>query len=581
MIESMKTTPQFDVLVIGGGAVGAGVALDAVSRDLSVALVERDDFASGTSSRSTKLLHGGVRYLERAIKKLDYGEWELVQEALTERRHLLTNACHLSRPMPILLPVYNWIDLPQYWVGLKLYDWIAGANSGVEPSHFLSRDQVLKEFPILKAEGLKCGIVYSDGLHNDAKMNVAIAITAAEYGAKVANHCEVINLIKENERVVGAHVRDHATGREFPVRAKVVINATGAFSDGVRRMDDPHATKSVSPAAGVHIVLPEQFCPNRDLGMLDAKTKDGRVIFILPFETATLVGTTDSSAEITALPSPTDAEIDFILDHVKGYFVDSVGKNVTRADIKSAWSGLRPLSLDPSKPNTALLSRTHVVHASKSGLLNVVGGKWTTYRQMAQDTVDRAVVLGELAHAGPCNTLNMPLHGAHLYKDFAPDQRKKHRDELISIYGFEPDVASHLVHNYGDNAHLVGMLAQRTAPGPSRSSVRKLPKEFDPYKRIAKDFPYIQAEILYSMDHEYACSVTDFLARRTRLAFLHEKEARKAVPLVAHIMGDRLAWSTAERDRHIADAYVLLDSMMPPPSSTKPLASMTSGAAEL
>ncbi|KAL6073037.1 hypothetical protein STEG23_000455, partial [Scotinomys teguina] len=322
-LMTLQNTSEFDILVIGGGATGSGCALDAVTRGLKTALVERDDFSSGTSSRSTKLIHGGVRYLQKAIMNLDVEQYRMVKEALHERANLLEIAPHLSAPLPIMLPIYKWWQLPYYWVGIKLYDLVAGSNC-LKSSYVLSKSRALEHFPMLQKDKLVGAIVYYDGQHNDARMNLAIALTAARYGAATANYMEVVSLLKKTdpetgkERVSGARCKDVLTGQEFDVRAKCVINATGPFTDSVRKMDDTNAPVICQASAGVHIVMPGYYSPE-SMGLLDPATSDGRVIFFLPWEKMTIAGTTDSPTEITHHPIPSEEDINFILNEVRNY----------------------------------------------------------------------------------------------------------------------------------------------------------------------------------------------------------------------------------------------------------------------
>nr|XP_060477383.1 glycerol-3-phosphate dehydrogenase, mitochondrial [Panthera onca] len=329
---SLQNTAEFDILVIGGGATGCGCALDAVTRGLKTALVERDDFSSGTSSRSTKLIHGGVRYLQKAIMKLDIEQYRMVKEALHERANLLEIAPHLSAPLPIMLPVYKWWQLPYYWVGIKLYDLVAGSNC-LKSSYVLSKSRALEHFPMLQKDKLVGAIVYYDGQHNDARMNLAIALTAARYGAATANYMEVVSLLKKTdphtgkERVSGARCKDVLTGQEFDVRAKCVINATGPFTDTVRKMDDKNAAAICQPSAGVHIVMPGYYSPE-SMGLLDPATSDGRVIFFLPWQKMTIAGTTDTPTDITHHPIPSEEDINFILNEVRNYLSCDVEGNL-------------------------------------------------------------------------------------------------------------------------------------------------------------------------------------------------------------------------------------------------------------
>lgn len=334
----------YDLLVIGGGATGTGIALDAATRGLRVALVERDDFSSGTSSKSTKLVHGGVRYLEKAVMTLDYPQLELVMEALRERKTFLEVAPHLSSSLPILLPLHHWWQAPYFWAGTKAYDLLAGSQ-GLEGSYYLSRTKALEAFPLLKKDSLKGALVYYDGQQNDSRMNVSLALTAAMYGVTVVNHAEVTGLEKDSSgKIRGARVRDVMASRDganhdsqpFSVRAKGVINATGPFTDAIERMDDPSRTSMVAPSSGVHIMLPSHMSP-QGMGILDAATSDGRVVFVLPWQGATLAGTTDAPCEVEREPVATENEIDFILKEVQKLLATET--NLSRSDILAAWSG--------------------------------------------------------------------------------------------------------------------------------------------------------------------------------------------------------------------------------------------------
>ncbi|KAL0907634.1 hypothetical protein M5K25_022053 [Dendrobium thyrsiflorum] len=370
-----------DVLVIGGGATGCGVALDAVSRGLRVGLVEREDFSSGTSSRSTKLIHGGVRYLEKAVFNLDYGQLKLVFHALKERKQVIENAPHLCHALPCMTPCFDWFETLYYWVGLKMYDLVAGRRM-LHLSRYYSADESIELFPTLARKGhnrsLKGTVVYYDGQMNDSRLNVGLACTAALLGASVFNHAEVISLIKDenNERIIGAHIRDNLSRKEFDTYAKVVVNAAGPFCDSIRRMANKEAPNMISPSSGVHIVLPDYYSPE-GMGLIVPKTKDGRVVFMLPWLGRTVAGTTDSSTVITMYPEPHEDEIRFILDAISDY----LNVQVRRTDVLSAWSGIRPLAMDPSAKNTESLSRDHVVHEDHPGLITITGGKWTTYRR--------------------------------------------------------------------------------------------------------------------------------------------------------------------------------------------------------
>ncbi|CAG8437526.1 1712_t:CDS:2 [Acaulospora morrowiae] len=549
--DSVKESePVFDILVIGGGATGAGTALDAATRGLKVAMVERDDFASGTSSRSTKLVHGGVRYLEKAFLEFDYGQYKLVREALHERATFLHTAPYLSYLLPIILPIYKWWQVPYFWVGVKVYDFLAGtAGEKLESSYFSTRSKTLEAFPWLKKEKLVGALVYYDGQHNDARMNVALALTAISYGAVVANHVEVMNLLKDDQgKVVGAHVRDTLTNEEWDIRSKGVINATGAFTDGIRSMDNPKTEKIVQPSSGVHIVLPNYYSP-RKMGLLDPQTSDGRVIFFLPWEGATLAGTTDSPTELTYNPMPKEEEIQWILEEVKRYLSPDI--KVRRSDVLAAWSGIRPLVRDPSAKNTAALVRSHMIDVSETNLITISGGKWTTYRNMAKETVDVAVKVLGLNPLNDSLTERAKLIGSHGYSNTT-------FIKLIQQFGIETEIAQHLARSYGDRAWAVAALSKPTG------------KRWPVFgQRISPSYPYIEAEVRYAVRREYACTLVDVIARRTRLAFINAQATLESLPRIIDIMSEELGWSPERQTREFDQAVDFLQTMGLPKQSEK------------
>lgn len=343
--DSTDSSTIYDLLVIGGGATGTGIALDAATRGLKVALVERDDFGSGTSSKSTKLVHGGVRYLEKAVWNLDYSQYQLVKEALRERKNFLYTAPHLSSWLPIMLPLQKWWQAPYFWVGTKCYDFLAGSE-GIESSYFLPRSKALEAFPMLKKDNLVGALVYYDGQHNDSRMNVSLAMTAALYGATTVNHMEVTGLEKDAQgQLCGARLRDlipqrngggDATQDEFVVRAKGIVNATGPFADAIEKMDEPQKKAMVAPSLGVHVVLPGYLSP-QNMGLIDPSTSDGRVIFFLPWQGNTIAGTTDSPCGITQDPVAGEKDIDWILTEIRRYLTPDI--HIERSDVLAAWSG--------------------------------------------------------------------------------------------------------------------------------------------------------------------------------------------------------------------------------------------------
>ncbi|KAL9002214.1 MAG: hypothetical protein Q9188_004848 [Gyalolechia gomerana] len=565
--EKQVDAEPYDILVIGGGATGAGIALDAATRGLKVAMVEREDFASGTSSKSTKLVHGGVRYLEKAVWDLDYNQYKLVKEALRERKYFLDTAPHLSNWLPIMIPVQKWWQAPYFWAGTKFYDFLAGAE-GIESSYFLTKSRALDAFPMLKKENLFGALVYYDGAHNDSRMNVSLAMTAALYGTTVVNYLEVTGLEKDgNGKLVGAKVKDRIQekngqkGQEFSIKAKGIINATGPFTDAIRKMDEPQVPEIVAPSSGVHVILPGYYSPSK-MGLIDPKTSDGRVIFFLPWQGNTIAGTTDAPTAISQNPIAGEEEINWILSEIQGYL--SPDLNVRRGDVLAAWSGIRPLVKDPHSKNTESLVRNHLITVSDSGLLTCAGGKWTTYRQMAEEAVDEAIKRYSLQTSpllqaprvsgsemiddaapldGACQTHQVRLIGAHGFSNTL-------FINLIQHFGLESIVAKHLTESYGDRAWTVAALS---APTEQRYPVRGL--------KISALYPFIDGEVRYAIRHEYAQTAVDVLARRTRLAFLNAQAALEALPTVIDLMSEELNWDRRRQEKEWRDTVQFLASM--------------------
>ena len=384
MLAALDSRDPWDVVVIGGGATGLGVAVDAADRGYRTVLLEQDDFAKGTSSRSTKLVHGGVRYLQQ-------GNVSLVLEALRERGLLIRNAPHLVRNLGFVVPNYDWWEGPFYGIGLKVYDMLAG-KLGLGPSRWLDRDETLEQLPTLEREGLRGGVIYHDAQFDDARLAIALAHTAARAGATLVNYARVTALVKANDLVAGVRVHDLETEREYEVRARVVVNATGVFTDDVLRMDAADTPPIIEPSQGIHLVLDRRYHPASNAIMVP-RTDDGRVLFAVPWHGRVIVGTTDTEVERAELePRPREDEVDFLLEHIARY----LEHDPTRADVLSVFAGLRPLVRPGDARDTASISRDHTLITSKSGLVTITGGKWTTYRKMAQDTVDQAIIVGGL-----------------------------------------------------------------------------------------------------------------------------------------------------------------------------------------
>jgi glycerol-3-phosphate dehydrogenase len=492
----------WDIVVVGGGATGVGIAVDAASRGYDVLLLEQHDFGKGTSSRSTKLVHGGVRYLEQ-------GNIALVMEALKERGLLRQNAPHLVSNLAFVVPNYDWWEAPFYGLGLKVYNALAG-KYGFGPSEILTRDETLARLPTIKTEGLRGGVVYYDGQFDDARLLINLVATAAEQGATLLNYARVADITKGADGFIDGIVAvDAETGRQWTVGARVVINATGAFSDAVRRLAEPDCAGLIAPSQGIHLVFHESFL-SADVAIMVPHTTDGRVMFAIPWHGHTLVGTTDTPIDTPTLePAPLQEEIDFILETAGRY----LHKAPTREDVLSVFVGIRPLVKSGDGKLTAALSRDHTIHIDSSGLLTTTGGKWTTYRNMAEHTVDQAADLARLAER-PCVTRTLNVHGFHTNAD---------RFGALSVYGSDAR--------------------------PIQELMRETPSLGTP---LHADLPYTGAEVVWATRHEMARTVEDVLARRTRALFLNTRAAIAMAPEVARLMGAELGWDAAWQAAEVA-----------------------------
>eukprot|EP00879_Flechtneria_rotunda_P011430 GHRR01011940.1.p1 GENE.GHRR01011940.1~~GHRR01011940.1.p1 ORF type:complete len:569 (+),score=148.55 GHRR01011940.1:94-1800(+) len=490
-LSSSRPNQPFELLVIGGGATGCGIAVDAATRGLRTALIERQDFASGTSSKSTKLVHGGVRYLEKAVFNLDYGQLKLVYEALQERRSLLDNAPHLTHTLPILMPCYKWWEVPFYWAGLKAYDIIAGTRN-LAWSKYLPPSESHRQLPTLaeqnhEGKGLKGAILYYDGQFDDARLTVALATTAAAAGAAVANYVEATGFIRDGDgQVVGVHCRDRQTGRKFDILAKVIINAAGPYVDKVRELGNKDVQHAVTGSSGSHVTLPEWY-GSMYTGMIVPKTKDGRVVFMLPFQGHIVAGTTDHGCDVTDRPTATADEVKFILDAIS----DFLSIRVRPEDVLSTWSGIRPLAADPTissngTTNTSSISRDHLIFTDPDGLVTITGGKWTTYRRMAQDAVDTALATGRIGHTHQCVTSRLKLLGGQGYK---PTLYTEVAQQASSLLPISAATARHLAAAYGDQAGRVLQIA----------ADEKLGQE------LVHCQPYIEAEVVHACRCAQGC----------------------------------------------------------------------------
>lgn len=489
MLQQLQGEPgAWDVLVIGGGASGLATAVESAARGYRTALVEQADFAQATSSRSTKLIHGGVRYLQQ-------GRLSLVRESLRERGHLLRNAPQLVRKLPFILPVHAWWERPFYGAGLKLYDRLAG-ELGIGHSKWLSRAEVLARMPALAGTGLRGGILYPDGQFDDARLAVTLAQTIADLGGVAVNYVKVVSLMKQNGRIAGATVCDLETGDAFEVRAHVVINATGVFSDDVRRLDEPGAPGLLTVSQGAHIVLNKSFLPGK-CALIIPRTSDGRVFFAIPWHDHVLLGTTDTAvAEAVLEPRPLQAEIEFLLAHAARYLAQAP----TAKDILSAFAGLRPLvKSGAGVGKSSKISRSHQVVVAPSGLVSLLGGKWTTCRLMAEDAVNHAAVVGGLAaRVSPTKTLR--LHGWRDAGDGSPELAE-----------------------YGSDAERLIALGEAVGGKP-----------------LHPRLPYCASQVYWAARHEMARTVADVLSRRLRALPLDARAASEMAPQVARILAAEL-----------------------------------------
>ena len=500
----------WDMIVIGGGATGLGIAVDAAARGYHTLLLEQRDFASGTSSRSTKLIHGGVRYLQQ-------GNLSLVQESLRERGLLMKNAPHLVHNLSFIVPLYDWWEGPFYGAGLKLYDLLAG-KLGIGPSRHLDREETLTLLPTIEPTGLRGGIIYHDGQFDDARLAISLARTLEDLGGVPLNYLEVTALEKSAGRIAGVTALDRESGREHCLRGRAVINATGVYCDAIRKLDDPDADSIVTPSQGIHLVLERSFLGGESAIMVP-HTDDGRVLFAVPWYDRVLIGTTDTLVtSISMEPRPLAEEIEFLLEHAGRYLTRHPG----RSDIKSAFAGLRPLLRGSGQKETALLSRDHAILVGNSGLVTISGGKWTTYRKMAEDAVDQAESVAGLT-ARPSITAQLPIRGWQETPENGP----------WSMYG-------------ADSVRLTEL-----AEEPSGNEL------------LHPQLPYRVCQVIWAVRHEYARTVEDVLARRTRALFLDAIASMELAPRVAQLMAAELGCDAGWQQQQVSDFLRLARGYLP------------------
>ena len=515
MIEQLGFTKEFDICIIGGGATGLGIAVDAASRGCKTILLEKYDFAKGTSSRSTKLVHGGVRYLQQ-------GNIKLVMEALKERGLLKKNAPHLVKNQSFVIPNYKWWENSFYGVGLKVYDWMAG-SLGLGPSQLLNKEETLALAPNLDQDGLRGGVLYHDGQFDDARLAIHLAMTAADHGAVVINYMSVEGLMKENEKVCGVIAKDSFENKEYEIKAKAVINATGIFSDSIAKLDDKNAEPLISHSQGIHLVFDKEFLLS-DTAIMIPRTDDGRVLFAVPWHNKIIVGTTDTPvSSASEEPIALKEEIDFVMQHIHRY----LKKDPSYNDIRSVFAGLRPLVKSNSKITSAI-SRDHHIAVSDSELISITGGKWTTYRKMAEDVMEIAIHKAGMSEK-ECVTKNLHIHGY-----------KENNDYTAPLYYYGTDETEIKAIIKKDNS-----LAELIHPS----------------------LPYIKAEIVWAVQNEMCMTVEDALSRRTRALLLDAKAAIESAPLVANMMAKEMGkdenWIKEQIDSFISVAKNYLPTSNP------------------
>jgi glycerol-3-phosphate dehydrogenase len=521
---------SFDVCVIGAGATGAGCALDAQLRGLNTALVDAGDFASGTSSASTKLAHGGIRYLQQGVAEIDPGQFKVVREALTERRLMLQNAPHLAHARQFLVPCFSRFERLYYSLGLKLYDWLAG-SARLGMSRRLSRTEALAALPTLTRNGIAGAVVYDDGQFDDTRFCLSLVKSFSDAGGEVANYLKVVGLQRDQSgRLMGAIVNDAFIGRRFELRAKVFVNATGPCSDDLRLLTNSGAPGRLVLSKGVHILLP--LVGDIGSALLIPKTDDGRMIFAIPWLGRLLVGTTDEEVTQGQSVAVTRDEVEYLLRHLNRYS----SLKYTVDDVVSAFSGVRPLVRAVHSRQTKKLLRSHEVEVdASSGLISILGGKWTTYRAMAEDTID--AVQKQLGSSSPSKTRDFRLAGGAGY---SADQWRL----LASIYGLSEVVAKHLAEKFGAEAEAVLSLTKEDS---RLNSV------------LVNDAAPIQAEVVYCARTEMAITIEDILARRIGLQLFSWKLAMQAAPIVGDLLARELGWSTEEKSSAVDDYVSKID----------------------
>lgn len=513
----------FDMIIIGGGATGAGIALDASSRGYKVLLLEKDDFASGTSSKSSKLVHGGVRYLEKAVKQFDKAQYDLVKEGLNERAIFLNNASHLSSKLRLDTPIFNYFELFYVYSGFILYRLLSGSKALGENS-YTNRTLLNLVQPSLKKDDILGAVSFFDGRFLDSRMVIALLQTSLAFNSKVKNYHEVKEFLYKDSKLLGLIVKDRLNNREHLYKSKVIINASGFSVDKLRKLDDINCEDLLTLSSGIHIVIPKKFLPF-DEGILIPKTSDGRIIFVLPYLDKCLIGTTDDEIEYKENISASSKEIEYLISHVNEYF----DTKINSSDVLSSWSGIRPLIKPSNEQSSQQVVREHQIVKSSSNLISIAGGKWTTYRKMAEQLIDFVVDSNLIEKRKACQTKDLKVVGSK--------SSLKLTKKIIDSYDIDEKVKDNLLRFYGNRA----------------DEILKIAALNNDYSLIHKEYLHLKAEVIYAIKYEFIKRPIDFLSRRISLCFIDKKASLESLETVCELMAEYLSW---DKEKYIYEYKV-------------------------
>ncbi|WUR04128.1 glycerol-3-phosphate dehydrogenase (GPDM) [Vairimorpha necatrix] len=531
ILDDFRNT-HFDILIIGGGATGMGCAIEGISRGLKVGLIEANDFGSGTSSKSTKLLHGGIRYLEKAVNNLDKSQFNLVTEALRERKIVMEMCPFLCRSVDLIFPVYKKILVLYYYLGLTLYDWISGTKS-LGRSRFLNVKDTIDKFPNIRKNNLVGSVLYVDGQFYDSKFNVLLAVTSAYYGGSILNHVKLTKLIKENDKIIGAECYDKISETVFNVKCKVLVNTAGPFIDEIRKKSKSECNTLIQPSYGTHILVPAIFSP-KNMGFVDPNTSDGRIAFFMNYKGKTLIGATDVKCQVEEHIKPSKEDLHFLI-HEANYFTDNDLK-LSKKDVLSVWTGIRPLICDPTKKDTENIVRNHVIHIENDNMVTVSGGKWTIFRLMGEQAIVRIVNNFNLNVKRPSISEFFTVLGAQGYT-------KATEYDLALKLSLPEDIAKHLATSYGTKGYLMSEYYTGT------------------YTRLTDGYPYTKEEIIYCIEQEFAYKVSDVLFNRFMISYLDVRRAYNLIRPVADVMKDYFVWNQEKYEEQIRECKEMMETV--------------------